>query len=111
MLKTLTWNYNRDDCISALHIMFVYTVAIPPLSCVCVGCCSDSDGSTVDSEVEDAIMAELYFRDVKSKSSGMNTNFCRDSYTSVLIQGFLHQRHREKLGGGEIHSGDFNRNI
>lgn len=31
---------------------------------------SDSD-VTVDSDIEDAIMAQLYFRDVKSKKSGV----------------------------------------
>ena len=53
-----------------------------PLSlplCVCVYihltvCClldSDSEGDTVDSDVEGAILAELYFRDVKLKNSGI----------------------------------------
>ena len=39
--------------------------------CLCVLCPSDSDGS-VDSDIEDAIMAQLYFRDAVKKKSGMH---------------------------------------
>ena len=39
--------------------------------CLCVLSPSDSDGS-VDSDIEDAIMAQLYFRDAVKKKSGMH---------------------------------------